>query len=68
VNLNTARNAPFFAEVAWFIQPATVSNQICEAETALKALREAKDPDTKRKAAEALEKAVRKLREQEKPK
>jgi RNA polymerase sigma factor (sigma-70 family) len=35
-----------------------------EAEAALKALREAKDPEAKRHAAEALEAAARKLREQ----
>jgi len=35
-----------------------------EAEAALKALREARDPEAKRRAAEALEKAVKKLRGQ----
>jgi RNA polymerase sigma factor (sigma-70 family) len=35
-----------------------------EAEAAIKALREAKDPQGKRNAAEALEKAVKKLKEQ----
>jgi RNA polymerase sigma factor (sigma-70 family) len=37
-----------------------------QVEAALKAFREAKDPEAKRKAAEALEQAVKKLREQPK--
>jgi len=37
-----------------------------EAEAALKGLREAKEPEARRRAAEALEKAVKKLREQPK--
>jgi hypothetical protein len=37
-----------------------------QVEAALKAFREAKDPEAKRKAAEALERAVKKLREQPK--
>jgi hypothetical protein len=35
-----------------------------EAETAIKQLREAKDKDSQRRAADALEKAMKKLREQ----
>jgi hypothetical protein len=41
-----------------------VSDPVSDAETAVKALREAKDKDAKRKAADALEKAMKKLREQ----
>jgi RNA polymerase sigma factor (sigma-70 family) len=38
--------------------------QVQEAEAALKALREAKDPEAKRRAADALEAAAKKLKEQ----
>jgi hypothetical protein len=38
-----------------------------EAEVALKALREAKDPEAQRRATEALEKALEKLKQQTKP-
>jgi RNA polymerase sigma factor (sigma-70 family) len=41
-----------------------VSDPLSDAETAVKALREAKDKDAKRKAADALDKAMKKLREQ----
>jgi hypothetical protein len=37
-----------------------------EAEAALKALREARDTESQRKAADVLEKALQKLREQQK--
>jgi hypothetical protein len=35
-----------------------------DAEAAVKALREARDPEAKRRAADALEKAVKQLKEQ----
>jgi hypothetical protein len=41
----------------------TVSDATKEAEAAVKALREAKDKEGQRKAAEALDKAMKKLRE-----
>jgi hypothetical protein len=42
----------------------TESDPVKEAEAAVKALREAKDKEGQRKAAEALDKAMKKLREQ----
>jgi hypothetical protein len=42
------------------------SDPLHEAEAALKALREARDTEGQRKAADALEQALRKLREQRK--
>ncbi len=42
----------------------TGPDAVKQAEDALKALREARDPEAKRRAAEALEKAARQLREQ----
>jgi hypothetical protein len=44
----------------------TKSDPLQEAEAALKALREARDPEAQRKAADALEKALKKLRAQQK--
>jgi RNA polymerase sigma factor (sigma-70 family) len=43
--------------------PAATSDPVKEAEEAVKALREAKDKDGKRKATEALERAMKKLKE-----
>jgi hypothetical protein len=43
---------------------AGTSDPVKEAEAAVKALREAKDKEGQRRAAEALEKAMKKLREQ----
>jgi hypothetical protein len=40
------------------------ADPVKEVEAALKAWREARDKDSKRKAAEALDKATKKLREQ----
>jgi hypothetical protein len=45
-------------------EQAKAPDPVQEAEAALKALREARDPEAKRRAAEALEKAVKKLRGQ----
>jgi hypothetical protein len=42
------------------------SDPLHEAESALKTLREARDTEAQRKAADALEKALQKLREQQK--
>jgi hypothetical protein len=42
------------------------SDPLQEAEAALKALREARDTETQRKATDTLEKALQKLREQQK--
>jgi hypothetical protein len=44
-----------------------VADPVQQAEAALKALREAKDPEGKRRATEALERAVQKLKQQAKP-
>jgi RNA polymerase sigma factor (sigma-70 family) len=60
-------NVPFIAmnEIYW-VQPTQsdgVSDATKEAEAAVKALREAKDRDAQRKAAESLEKAMKKLKE-----
>ncbi len=56
------------AAYMWQLQAAgmgnVVSDPVKDAEAAVKALREAKDKDAKRKAADALEKAMKKLREQ----
>ena len=46
---------------------AVASDPLKDAESALKALREAKDPEGKRRATEALEKALQKLKQQAKP-
>jgi RNA polymerase sigma factor (sigma-70 family) len=47
------------------VQPQNVpSDPVKDAEAALKALREAKDKEAKRQAADALDKAMKKLREQ----
>jgi hypothetical protein len=62
--LNTNLNTAYI----WQLQSAgmgnPVSDPVSDAETAVKALREAKDKDAKRKAADALEKAMKKVREQ----
>jgi hypothetical protein len=44
----------------------TKSDPLQEAEAALKALRQARDPEAQRKAADSLEKALKRLREQQK--
>jgi RNA polymerase sigma factor (sigma-70 family) len=44
-----------------------VADPVQEAESALKALREAKDPEGRRRATEALERALQKLKQQTKP-
>jgi hypothetical protein len=43
----------------------TQADPVQEAEAALKALREAKDPESQRRAAEAVEKALRYLKERQ---
>ncbi len=43
--------------------PPTATDPLAEAEAALKQLREARDPDTQRKAADGLDKAMKKLRD-----
>jgi hypothetical protein len=45
-------------------EPARASDPLKEVEAALKALREARDNAAKKRAAEALEKATKRLREQ----
>jgi RNA polymerase sigma factor (sigma-70 family) len=59
------RPAPFGGDVApvkaWGAGGASLTPED-EAEAALKALRQARDPETRRRAAEALERAVKKLR------
>jgi hypothetical protein len=49
-----------------FVVNETRRDPLQEAEAALKALREAGDTEAQRKAADALEKALKKLREQQK--
>jgi hypothetical protein len=49
------------------VPPADVSGAAKQVESALKALREAKDKEGQRQATEALEKALEKLRQQTKP-
>ena len=51
-------------EVAIDTSNSAHQDPVQEAEAALKALREAKDPEAKRHAAAALEAAVKKLKEQ----
>jgi RNA polymerase sigma factor (sigma-70 family) len=46
----------------WLTKPA--ADPVAEAEAALKALREARDPAEKKKAADGLERALKRLREQ----
>jgi hypothetical protein len=48
--------------------PQESADPVRQAEAALKALRQARDPEAKRRAAEALEKAARQLRGQPPPK
>jgi hypothetical protein len=43
---------------------ASAPNALQRVEAALKAFREAKDPDARRRAADSLEQAVKKLKEQ----
>jgi hypothetical protein len=47
--------------------PGRNADPVQEAESALKALREAKDQEGRRRATEALEKALEKLKQQTKP-
>jgi hypothetical protein len=50
----------------WIEQGSTVPDVTAEAEAAVKALREAKDKEAQRRATEALEKALEKLKKQTK--
>jgi RNA polymerase sigma factor (sigma-70 family) len=60
---NNAYLVPFL-DAGTVAQKDVVADTAKEAECAIKALREAKDKETQRRAAEALEKAMKKLREQ----
>ena len=67
VDPNVLSGRIFINEANFDIQPAAGDagcDAVKEAECALKALREAKDKEGKRRAAEALDKAVKKLKEQ----
>jgi hypothetical protein len=46
---------------------AAPADPVREAESALKALREARDEEAKRRATRALERALQRLKEREKP-
>jgi hypothetical protein len=59
-NLFTTNN-PYLQLAAGLASPG---DAVADAESAVKALREAKDKEGQRRAAEALEKAMKKLREQ----
>jgi RNA polymerase sigma factor (sigma-70 family) len=65
--LHTANNNAYlvpFLDAGTVAQKDGVGDATREAECAIKALREAKDKEAQRRAAEALEKAMKKLREQ----
>jgi RNA polymerase sigma factor (sigma-70 family) len=64
--VNLRRGGPVDLEVAIDTSNSAHQDPVQEAEAALKALREAKDPEARRRAADALEQAVKKLREQPK--
>jgi hypothetical protein len=59
-----ARELLFRALLSQAVKKAKPADPLKEAEAALKALREARDDAAKRRAAEALEKAIKQLREQ----
>jgi hypothetical protein len=48
-------------------QSRLADDPVVQAEAALKAIREARDPDARRRAADALEKALKRLKEREQP-
>ena len=60
------RDQRLTAQYRELLSRQTKSDPLQEAEAALKALREARDTEAQRKAADSLEKALKRLREQQK--